>query len=263
MNRLPREPEAFGEAIVREMLRLQPSRSIEFSGPLDVVADGHHLDLSHLYRMVWQQPKHGQHIVTKYLDRLEAMRSAESTEVPFAVARTRIMPRIQPLSIFQKLDREQVAHLPFVNDTVIVYVLDLPTATVSLTVDQLLGWGIDAHQADVLARRNLIRHRDTPRIVHSPEGGRAALFCRRDGYDASRLLADDLHERLSPILGGDFLVSLPSRDSFLAISTKVSDFVIRMRKRTQNEHRRLPYPISPEFFHVSRDGVSGTVREAA
>ena len=158
MNRLPREPEAFGEAIVREMLRLQPSRSIEFSGPLDVVVDGHHLDLSHLYRMVWQQPKHGQHIVTKYLDRLEAMRSAESTEVPFAVARTRIMPRIQPLSIFQKLDREQVAHLPFVNDTVIVYVLDLPTATVSLTVDQLLGWGIDAHQADVLARRNLMRH---------------------------------------------------------------------------------------------------------
>lgn len=108
-----------------------------------------------------------------------------------------------------------------------------------------------------------MRHRDAPRIVDSREGGKAALFCRRDGYDASRLLADDLHERLSPILGGDFLVSLPSRDSFLAISTKVSDFVIRMRQRTQSEHRRLPYPISPDFFHVSRDGVSGTVREAA
>ena len=67
MNRLPREPEAFGEAIVREMIRLQPTRTIEFSGPLDVVADGHHLDLSHLYRMVWQQPKQGQHIVTQYL----------------------------------------------------------------------------------------------------------------------------------------------------------------------------------------------------
>ena len=79
MNRLPREPEAFGEAIVREMLRMQPERNIEFSGPLDVVADGHHLDLSHLYRMVWQQPKQGQHIVTQYLDRLEAMRAAEST----------------------------------------------------------------------------------------------------------------------------------------------------------------------------------------
>ncbi len=32
-------------------------------------------------------------------------------------ARPRIMPRIQPESIFRHLSREQVAHVPFVNDT--------------------------------------------------------------------------------------------------------------------------------------------------
>ena len=52
------------------------------------------------------------------------------------------MPRIQPTSIFDHLDREQVAHISYVNDTVIVFVLDMPQMTVSITVEQLIRWGL-------------------------------------------------------------------------------------------------------------------------
>ena len=38
------------------------------------------------------------------------------------------------------LDREQVAHVPFVNDTSIVFVIDLPQLTVSITTEQMIRW---------------------------------------------------------------------------------------------------------------------------
>ena len=68
------------------------------------------------------------------------------------------MPRIQPLSIFDRLDREQVAHIPYVNGTVIVYVIDLPEVTVSITTEQMIKWGLGPEDLDDISRKNLSRY---------------------------------------------------------------------------------------------------------
>ena len=138
--------------------------------------------------------------------------------------------------------------------------------TVSITVEQVLRWGVDCDALDEIARENLARYAPDleVQIVDSSEGGRAAIVARQDGYDAARLLLSSLHERLAPELGGDFLVATPARDMFLAISAKPAVFVDRIQSRVEQDFRRLPYPISSDFFLVTRDGVAGTVdREAA
>ena len=175
------------------------------------------------------------------------------------------MPRIQPVKIFEHLDREQVAHVPFVNDTVIVFVFDMPQMTVSITVEQLLCWGLESDDLDVIARENLARYAPDLQIqiVDSSEGGRAAIVARQDGYDAARLLLDSLHNRLAPELHGDFYVATPARDMFLAMTCDPTEFVDRLRKRIELDYKRLPYPITSSFFVVTRDGVAGTKREAA
>ena len=260
MSHMPREPEAFGEQVARILLRNFPDRDVELAGPMDLILNGRHLGLENLYRMVQSEPTRGVEIVETYLDRLIEGDTFTSVPLPLSIARPRIMPRIQPLKVFQHLDRAQVAHVPYVNDTVIVFVLDMPHMTVSLTVEQLMKWGLDVDDVDLIARENLTRYAPDLEIqlVDSSEGGRAAIVARQDGYDAARLLLDTLHNRLSPELGGDFYVATPARDMFLAISADPVTFVERIQERVEKDFRRLPYPITTDLFLVTRDGVAGT-----
>jgi hypothetical protein len=266
MTRMPREPEAFGEQVARILLRHFPDREVELAGPMDVILNGKHLGLDNLYRMVQYEPSRGLEIVENYLERLVEGDTVSATPLPLSVARPRIMPRIQPESVFEHLDREQVAHVPYVNGTVVVFVLDMPQMTVSITVEQLIRWGLEMEDLDLIARQNLAGYAPDLEIqlVDSSEGGRAAIVARQDGYDAARLLLGSLHERLAPEMRGDFFVAVPARDMFLAITLDPPPFVERIQRRVAQDFRRLPYPICSRFFLVTRDGVAGTSeRDAA
>jgi Protein of unknown function (DUF1444) len=260
MAHMPQEPEAFGEQVAKIMRRQYPDRRVELSGPLDLVVNGKHLGLENLYRMVIHDPGRGVEIVEHYLERLIEGDTVGSTPLPLSVAKARIMPRIQPSTIFRHLDRELVAHTPFVNDTVIVFVIDLPHMTVSITIEQMMRWGLQVDDLDQIARENLDTYAPDLQIqlVDSNEGGRAAIVARQDGYDAARLLLGSLHDRLAPELHGDFYVATPARDMFLAMTYDPLDFVQRLRERVDMDYKRLPYPITNDLFVVTRDGVAGT-----
>lgn len=265
MSRMPREPEAFGEQVARILRRQFPERSVDLAGPMDLVLNGRHLGLENLYRMVLCEPERGVEIVENYLERLVEGDQIQTMTLPFSVAKPRIMPRIQPEGIFEHLDREQVAHVPFVNETVVVFVIDMPQMTVSITVEQLVRWGLLQDDLDAIARENLARYDPELQIqlVDSVEGGRAAIVSAQDGYDAARLLLSNLHDRLAPELCGDFYVATPARDMFLAMTAGPDEFVQRLTRRVEMDYRRLPYPITSDLFLVTRDGVAGTKREAA
>jgi hypothetical protein len=257
---LPKEPEAFTEAIASLIRKLHPEHAIELIGPREVLVNGRRLDLDNLYRMVAQDPARGDQIVEHYIEQLFAGDVVGSGSMSLELARPRIMPRIQSTRIFQHLAREHVAHVPFVNETVIVFVTDLPNMTVSITTEQVVRWGLSVEELDAIARENLNRYTEDleVQLVESREGGRAALVSEHDGYDAARLLLSDLYRRLSPQLGSDFYVALPARDMFVALSPDPEPFVKRLQDRVEQDYRRLPYPITSDLFLVTRDGVAGT-----
>lgn len=265
MATMPREPEAFAELVASMLRDKQPGYVIDLVGPRELLVNGRRLDLENLYRMVNHEPGRGTEIVTHYLEQLFAGDAMQMLSMTFDFARHKIMPRIQPESIFQHLCREQVAHVPYVNDTVIVFVTDLPNMTVSITTEQLVRWKLDAEEMDEIARANLDQYAPDLEIqlVESKEGGRAAILSQHDGYDAARLLLGGLHERLAPQLGGDFYVATPARDMFVALSPGPEPFVRRLQNRVEHDYRRLPYPITPSLFYVTRDGVAGTKPEVA
>jgi uncharacterized protein YtpQ (UPF0354 family) len=260
MSRMPQEPEAFAEHVAAMLRRMQPEQAIQLTGPREMIVNGRRLDLDNLVRLVNRDPDRGVEIVEHYLDHLFSGESQVMSSASFDFARTRIMPRIQPESIFNHLTREQVAYVPFVNGTVVVFVMDLPHMTVSITTEQMVRWGVTAEDLEDISRKNLDHY--TPelsvQIVESKEGGRAAIVSEQDGYDAARLLLTSLHRRLAPQLGGDFYVATPARDMFVAMKGDPEPFVRRLRSRVEQDYRRLPYPITPSLFYVTRDGVAGT-----
>lgn len=263
-NRLPHDPEPFTEAVASILRQTRPEVRVEVSGPFRLTVDGRLMQLENLHRMVEQSGEEGAAVVRSYLDRVMEGDSIGATPIPLAVARPRIMPRIQPESIFETVDREQVAHVPWVNGTVIVFVIDMPEVTVSVSTEQMVRWGLQPDDLDMIARRNLVRYR--PRMemqmISSKDGGRAAFVSLRDGYDAARILMEGLHSRLANELGGNFLVATPARDVFLAISDGPASFVERVKERVTRDFERMPYPITTDFFIVTRDGVAGTAQAA-
>jgi uncharacterized protein YtpQ (UPF0354 family) len=175
------------------------------------------------------------------------------------------MPRIQPETIFEGVSRETIAHMPWVNGTVVVFVLDMPEMTVSISTEQMVRWGVSVDELESVARTNLSAH--TPelqaQVITSHDGGRAALLSLKDGYDAARLLLTKLHDRLARELRGDFYVATPARDVFIALSYGPGPFIDRVRTRVARDFSRLPYPITSELFIVTRDGIAGTAAIAA
>jgi hypothetical protein len=264
MATMPREPEAFAETVAVMLRRVHPEYAIDLVGPRELLVNGRRLDLENLYRMVNHEPGRGTEIVEHYLDQLFASDALQLTSMSLEFVKPRIMPRIQPISIFSHLSREQVAHIPYVNDTVIVFVTDLPHMTVSITTEQLLRWRLDLDEIEQVARQNLDEYAPEleVQLVESKEGGKAAIISQHDGYDAARLLLGGLYERLAPRLGGDFYVATPARDMFVAFSPNPDSFVSRLHDRVEHDYRRLPYPITPDFFYVTRDGVCGTKPES-
>ena len=119
MAHMPREPEAFGEQVARILCQRFPDRRVELSGPMDLFLDGKHLGLENLYRMVQSDPSRGTEIVEDYLEKIVEGDAVLNMPLPLAVAKPRIMPRIQPLCVFERLDQHQVAHMPYVNGTVV------------------------------------------------------------------------------------------------------------------------------------------------
>ncbi len=260
MANMPTEPDAFAEQVAVLLRRLQPEYAIELTGPRELIVNGRRLDLENLYRLVNHDPDRGQEIVEHYLDQLFSGEAGAISNMPFEMLRHRIMPRIQPETIFNHLCREQVAHVPFVNGTVIVFVIDMPQMTVSVTTEQMIRWGASPEDLDDLARANLDGQSQEMnfQVITSKEGGRAVIVAEQDGYDAARLLLGSLYSRLAPRLGGNFYVATPARDMFVALSHGPDPFVGRLRGRVEEDYRRLPYPITPGFFYVTRDGVAGT-----
>lgn len=261
MANMPSEPAAFAEAVASLLKELKPDYSVELLGPRELTVNGRRLDLDNLFRMVRHEPGRGREIVEHYLEQLFAGEAEYAMTLNPDAARSRVMPRIQPESIFEHLNRDLVAHVPFVNGTVVVFVTDLPQMTVSITTDQARQWRLSMDELDDLARENLDEYSPELKfqVVESKEGGRAIVLSEQDGYDAARLLLGGLWQRLAPQLGGNFYVAIPARDMFVALSDGPEPFVKRLRERVAADYQRLPYPISPHLFYVTRDGVAGTV----
>jgi hypothetical protein len=261
MAQMPREMSEFAEQVADMLRQIQPDYAVKLIGTTELLVDGRRLDLDNLYRMVSHDEVRGQEIVEHYLDQLFSDDSIDQADMSFELVRSRIMPRIQPESIFEHLSRELVAHVPFVNGTVIVFVTDLPNMTISITTEQMIRWGITCEELEQVARENLDCY--TPELdmqfVESKEGGYAAIIGEQDGYDAARVLMGGLYNTLVDRLGPDFLVAIPARDMFVALSAGPTPFLQRLHRRVVQDYNRLPYPITDELFLVTRDGVAGTI----
>lgn len=220
---------------------------------------GESVDLENLYRLVRNNPERREEIVA------EIAKGILIAHLPDGIAclelvRSSIFPRVASDSVFDKVSRDTVAHLPFVNGTSILFMLDFPSSVISITVEDLLRWGVTIEELDQIARRNLSNRAPnlSPRIIEVKAGEFSVMLEEKDSNDAARILLPDLYSRLAPQLGGDFLVGLPTRDVFVAVRAAAWGQVRELEERIGWYFRNSAFPLSRRLFLVTRDGVAGT-----
>ncbi|MHC4995384.1 MAG: DUF1444 family protein [Planctomycetota bacterium] len=264
MSDLPREPEAFTEHVARHFKRQMPYSAVEPTGPLQITIDDYAVGLENLHRATMQTDEPHKQLVDRFIEAFVNAQQLEQAKLPFDVIAPTILPRIQPESILDEDTPPHIVHQPYINGTVIVFMIDLGGASTPVTAEHQVRWGINTDELDLLARDNLADHKPNLELnLYQGEQGAAALFTIGDGYDASRLLLDNLFPKLAPEMGGNFHVAIPSRDTFIAFPTEPRPFVHKLKGRIQSDFKRLPYPITADLFLVTLDGVAGCPTEAA
>lgn len=259
MGKFPREPEAFAEKIAGKIGENFPTREIEIIGPMRLQIGEHIIELEDLYRAVHHSNFSDEDIeeyIEKFINAVINAQQLMQMELSIDLVQNRILPRIHS-ETFLREQSDHVVHLPFVQHTDIVYLMEFDEVCLAVTDEHMVKWGIDLDDVDTIARTNLSKfHPGLTISVLQGEDGTAAMFNVGDGYDASRLLLSGLYEKLAPEMGGDFLVAIPNRDVFIAFPRHPQDFIQRLKKRIQHDYHHLPYPITKKLFYVTRDGIA-------
>lgn len=260
MDLIPRDPRKFTEQLASMVREIAIGRKVEIVSTNELLVGGKRLDLNNLYRMITCEPKRGAEIAHEYLDRLFNDSEENLFDVPTDIMFQNVMPRIQHNSIFDYLDRESVAHRPFVNNSSIIYVFNRPNSTQSLTNEWLTQRKVNIDNLEQIAQENLVDYAPDLQMELSEINSRdkVVILSQNDGYDSARLLLPDLHSRLSPILGGDFYVAISNRDKLSAFPIDSHPLTEKMLAQVSLEYDRLPYPITKDLFLVTKDGVAGT-----
>lgn len=115
------------------------------------------------------------------------------------------------------------------------------------------GW--QGARPDQHALQNLAQASEAARFFqHFTPHGTLIVAESRDGLDAARLLLPGLHGVLAPVLGREFIVATPHRDTLLACPARPQALVDELRARTDAAVRGAPHAISQRLWLVKGPG---------
>ncbi len=93
-------------------------------------------------------------------------------------------------------------------------------------------------------------------LTGEPDGAQLLLPERPDAYSSARLLSESFHLSLQELLGREFVVGLPNRDFFVAVSLDSDKVIEQVRAKIADDYERMDHPLSKRLLLVSSDGVS-------
>jgi uncharacterized protein YtpQ (UPF0354 family) len=130
-------------------------------------------------------------------------------------------------------------------DIWVVYALDLPKATHTLTESIMKELEIEARDLRSLALSNL--RRILPEVEQHGDGPWYMLTAGGD-YTASLLLFDDVWNNLSQSVEGDIVAAVPSRDIVLFTGARSKDGIDCIRRKAREIHEGGDHVVSQTLF---------------
>ena len=224
--------------------------------PFSMLVNGHLASMENVYRMAVLQPDDTRHHIERWV--VELVRAAEGTPDrtgSFEELRDRILPMIVADG---ERDRRTMVTEPLLDGLSVAYAIDSDRTIAYIPEQQFDDWGIDRQTLHEAAIENLVK-RSESMSAHAAqdEDGKInlILFQTMDGYDASRVLLPNLHEKLREHLGSPFVAAIPNRDILLCFRND-DDTVERLREQVEADHKRMPHGVTERLLLVTPDGIA-------
>ncbi len=76
-----------------------------------------------------------------------------------------------------------------------------------------------------------------------------------DGYDASRVLLPNRHDRLREYLGSPFGAAIPNGDMLLCFGNDAAT-VAKLKDQVAADYRQMPHQVTDQLLLVTADGIA-------
>ncbi len=284
----PLSRESFAQAVVERVRRRFPLVKIgRAQQPFSVRVNGHVASLENLYRISRLKPGDLQHQIERWA--VELLRASEGTpdrEAGFDEIADRLLPMLMPAEAMGAEDPDDLLTAPVMDvtgpaaakakpgskspvDTLVTqplvaglrvaYVIDGDRTIAYVPWEALARWEIDVDRLHERALANLVRQSESMNAHAAKDADTGeinlVLFQSLDGFDASRLLLPNLHERLRDHLGSPFVAAVPNRDILVCFRGDEAT-VEGLRARIKQDYRTMPHQVTDRLLLVTADGLA-------
>jgi len=214
--------------------------------------------LENLYRMTAMRPEELKHNVDRWI--VELLRATEGTPDEtgtFEELKDRIFPMVLGNANADVAGAQMVTQ-QFVSGLTIAYAVDHDRTISYIPSRVFKSWKISLDDLHERALENLIAKSDSmaAHAAQDEEGNvNLILFQTMDGYDASRILLPNLHEKLRGYLGSPFMAGIPNRDILICFRNE-AEITNRLKEQIANDYNQMPHQVTEKLLLVTADGVA-------
>ena len=278
----PITAERFAQAVIARVRERFPLVKIGRARhqPFSVRVNGHVASLEDLFRISKLKPGDLKHQIDRWaVELLRASEGSPDREATLDEVADRVLPMILPaegkhgdeaelidpsdLATPKKIGSrpgvEELVSQPLVPGLRVAYVIDGDRTIAYIPRGTLARWNVSLEDLHEKAMANLLARSDSmsAHAAQDDETGEInlILFQTLDGFDASRLLLPNLHERLREHLGSPFVAAIPNRDILLCFRAD-DDTVEPLRTQIKNDYRTMPHQVTDRLLLVTADGIA-------
>lgn len=218
------------------------------------------MNLANFYRSYLQAPDRLEEIVLPAVTMLVRMQELSPDQLmpPLHEVSDRIMPMLYPEGD-EEARMSEFAGFSWVAGLKVMFVVDEDQSYRFVHKCMLERWDIGIDDLNRLAMENLEQFAEKNPLEVSVIGEsetRLLMPVDTDPYNSSRLLNANLHSRLREFLGKEFVVGVPNRDFFVAVSLEHPDLIQQVRERVLQDYQAMHHPLTNRLLVISADGVS-------
>lgn len=257
-------PDAFTDLYIAYLRKTLPGIRIERCDALDLkvhMSDEatHSVFLENAYTQYLASPDKRDQVIETYIDSFvevahqSELRVDPDRIVPVIKDRAWLAGILESLRERSPDDRDIPAYVSdaYNSELTVFYAEDSPRNIRYLTEDAIEQLGIDRDQLLSHAIGNLMRLIDGYQVM----GGEGIYLITAGGdYEASLLLVDEVWDRESMPVDGDFVVSIPARDLLIVTGSRNHEAIERLRLAAAESSGTLSYTLTPVLF-IRKGGI--------
>ncbi len=235
-----------------------PDQEFEFDGD-KIRGQNQVVYLGNLQREISASPARSTEIIKRFVENLSRPGMADLGNEVWDEIRGNILPMLKPRSYVNPDGPTQ--HLlttEWLADVLICYVIRNKKIFRFVTGWDLEQWGTTAQALHELAVANLAKLPWPKKIAGARakgSSGHVMVIDTNDSLASSRLLHPDLYQLFQSALGGPFCAGVPCRNTLVLFSNR-KQLKQRIAKQLKKDHDSSAYPITPQEFLVTRDGIA-------